>query len=197
MCLPVKFGYRMEIYVIRHTRVVANSDVCYGQSDVPLADTFLSEAEAYKKKLPNDFDAVFSSPSSRCQMLADFLLFQPTLYENALLEMNFGEWEGKKWTDIAPTELDNWMKNFVSIRTPHGESLSEVFARVKSFLDKLREASYQKVLFITHAGVIRCIWAYLLEIPLRNIFKISIGYGEVFVVELGKTFSLDKIRQAM
>ena len=52
----------MKIYIVRHTAVGVNG-VCYGQTDVPLKETFESEAEVVKQKLQDlQFDAVFSSP---------------------------------------------------------------------------------------------------------------------------------------
>ncbi|NJL77227.1 MAG: hypothetical protein HC892_21620 [Saprospiraceae bacterium] len=54
----------------------------------------------------------------------------------------------------------------------------------------------RKVLIITHAGVIRCLWAYLLDIPLQNIFKIPVGYNEIFVCKLGKERMYDSIKMA-
>ena len=64
----------MEIILIRHTRVGIEKGTCYGWSDVPLADTFETEALATKRQLETfgTFDAVFSSPLSRARKLADF-----------------------------------------------------------------------------------------------------------------------------
>ena len=65
------------------------------------------------------------------------------------------------------------MADFVNVKTPNGENLLELAERVKLFLDELRNQQHNKVLLITHSGVIRCIWSYLLEIPLQNIFKFN------------------------
>ncbi len=174
----------MEIYVIRHTQVAVGKDVCYGQSDVPLADSFLEEVVALKEKLPTDIELVFSSPMPRCQNLVRALGYKNARLESALQEMNFGDWEGKKWNDLPAEPLRLWMENFVETKTPNGENLAELFERVATFIDDLAEQPPAKVLLVTHAGVIRCLWAYLLEIPLENIFKIPIAYGEIFSFDL-------------
>ena len=173
----------MEIFVIRHTQV-AVKNICYGQTNVPLADTFAEEAAKYKNDLPDNFDAVFCSPSARCKELSKTLNYGNVIFENAIIEMNFGDWEGKKWNDIEQAQLDVWMNNFVSEKPPNGENLLELFERVKLFLDNLRQQKFDQVLLITHAGVIRCIWAYILEIPLQNIFKLPVGHGEIFICNL-------------
>ncbi len=183
----------MEVYVVRHTAVEVEKDLCYGQMEVPLADTFAEEARFLQSKLPDNFDAIYCSPLMRCQRLAQQLSYKNIFYETAITEMNFGKWEGKKWNDINQEELHKWMENFVDIPTPKGESLSGLYQRVSNFMNDLRKKEYGKVLIITHAGVIRCLWAYLLEIPLYNIFKIPVAYGEIFAFSLGKISKNDRI----
>jgi len=185
----------MEVYVIRHTPVAIGKDICYGQSNIPLADTFLQDIKHFKNELPNDFDAVYCSPLNRCKNLAEALELENIFYENALMEMNFGDWENKKWNDINQDELNSWMKDFINVKTPNGENLLELFDRVKTFIDYLRTKKHKKVLIITHAGVIRCLWAYLLNISLQNIFKIPVGYNEIFIFNLTSNSITDSIMQ--
>ncbi len=196
MRLPFNFCGFMEIFVIRHTQV-AVKNTCYGQSNVSLADTFTAEVAQYKNDLPDGFDAVFCSPLERCRDLSNALNFDNIIFENTLMEMNFGDWEGKKWNDIEQAKLDVWMNDFVSEKTPNGENLLELFERVKLFLDNLRQQKFDKVLLITHAGVIRCLWAYLLEIPLQNIFKLPVGHNEIFICNLMTDKSFDSITRKM
>lgn len=185
----------MEVYVIRHTPVAVGKDTCYGQSDVSLAESFPKDVTYYETQLPSDFDVVCCSPLKRCTDLASALKFQNIRIENALLEMNFGDWENKKWEDLNVAELNNWMADFVNVKTPNGENLVELAERVKLFLDELRNQQYKKVLLITHSGVIRCIWAYLLEIPLQNIFKLNVDYFQVLLFNLQGEKQLDSIKR--
>ena len=185
----------MEIYVIRHTHVVVGKDTCYGQSDVELAATFNEEAAQYKSQLPIDIDAVYCSPLLRCTELAKSLNFGNVQTESALLEMNFGTWEGQKWNDIDQTELNHWMADFVNVKTPNGENLQQLSERINQFMDKLRMRDHEKVLLVTHAGAIRCIWAYILNIPLDNIFKLPVDYEEILQFKLGKNKNFDAIKR--
>lgn len=185
----------MEIYIIRHTPVLAGKNICYGQSDLPVAETFLQDVQQFKSKLPANFDRVFSSPLQRCVKLANALELDNVLLDNALMEMNFGDWENKNWDDLDQDDLNRWMADFVNVKTPGGESLIELYERVKFFLDNLRLQPHKKVLLISHAGVIRCIWAYLLAIPLQHIFKIPVNYMETFVFNLKVTADLDSIKK--
>lgn len=184
----------MEIYVIRHTKV-ARKDICYGQINVPLADSFLEEVAQFKNELPTDFEAIFCSPLLRCKNLAEELHFDNIIFENALMEINFGEWEGQTWNEIDQDKLNIWMQDFANEKPPQGENLLELFERVSLFLEKCRKMSHKKILLITHSGVIRCIWAYLLEIPLQNIFKIPVGHQEIFAFNLTSQKQTDSIKQ--
>lgn len=185
----------MEIHVIRHTAVATGTDICYGQSHVPLADSFPKDVEILEKKLTGNFDAVYCSPAQRCADLAHALKFEGIIFENALVELNFGDWEHKKWDEIEQSELNNWMADFVHVKTPNGENLLELFERVQGFINQLRQRKHKKILLITHAGVIRCLWAYILDMPLQNIFKIPVDHHEVFICSLSKSRITDSIRQ--
>ncbi len=182
----------MEIYVIRHTQV-ASKGLCYGQSDVVLAESFLEEAEAIRAELPTDFDRVYSSPTERCRQLSEALNLGTVEYERKLMEMNFGDWEGKAWNELDQESLNIWMNDFVNTQPPNAESLSIVYKRVATFMEHLRKEKFSKVLLVTHAGVIRCLWAYLLGVPLHNIFKLPVGYQEVLIFSLNEDISFDRM----
>jgi alpha-ribazole phosphatase len=187
----------MQIFVIRHTKVQVGNETCYGQTNVALADSFLEEVEAVKEKLPTDFDAVYSSPLDRCKMLSTALKLKDIQNDKRLIEFNFGDWENKLWNDLDQTALNNWMQDFVNIPAPNGENVLAFYERVSSFLDEIRNKEYKNVLLITHSGVIRCIWSYLLEMPLKNMFKIPVGFGEILVFNLGNDKVLDAVKQKM
>ena len=155
-----------------------DSGRCYGQSEVTLSGSFDSELARLSSKLSAPHGAVYSSPAERCSHLAQ--QFSDSIEtDERLLEYNFGDWEMKRWGDIDAAALDPWMQDFVNLSPPNGESLVQMYARVAEFMNQLRERNHHRCLIVTHAGVIRCIWAYLLNIPLGDIFKLNVGYGEV------------------
>jgi len=184
----------MEIYIIRHTKVAVEKGICYGQTDVALADSFQEELAVLKNQLPNDFDQVFSSPLSRCKILAEPFSSE-IIYDDRLKEMYFGDWELQSWNDIPTGEIQPWYDDFVSVSTPNGENFEGLYHRYTSFLEELRTKDYKKVLIVTHGGIIRSTWTYLLDIPLRNAFKIPIDFGEVFHFHLGEKKEEDYIIQ--
>jgi len=168
----------MEIYLIRHTTPAVEKGICYGQSDIPLADSFQNEAAKLLEYLPKDFDAIYSSPLSRCHILAASIATNLKT-DNRLCELNFGDWEMKKWDAINQAELNHWMQDFVNVKVPNGENLIELNHRVNHFADEMIKTDLSKVGVVTHAGVIRCFVSRILEIPLKNVFKIPVDYSSV------------------
>ena len=173
----------MDIYLIRHTQTDTLKGLCYGQSDVALADTFLEEARILQRKLPelkadNQF---FSSPLMRCVKLAEMLSDKVTI-DDRLSELNFGDWESISFDDIDADHLQQWTDNFVHTSPPNGESFTALCERVGSFWLDLVQGIFpatEQVLVITHAGVIRALLTYLLKLPPVNAFQFKVDLGSV------------------
>ena len=183
----------MELAVIRHTRLAIDAGRCYGQSEIKLADSFDSELASFCARLKAPYAAVYSSPLQRCTQLAR--QFSESIEtDERLLEYHFGDWEMTRWDDIESAVLDPWMQDFVNVSAPNGESLVQMYARVAAFMEALRGSEHPNCLIVTHGGVIRCIWAYLLHIPLEQIFKLEVGYGEVLNCRLAVNPEEDVIR---
>lgn len=175
----------MEVYVIRHARVKTEEGICYGQSDIALRENYSSELKRIQLRVPKNFDLIISSPLQRCiQTACHFSTNFQT--DTRLMEMNFGEWEMKKWENLPEKELLFWTENYVNHAPPKGETLQDVYQRASDFLDSLRNCGHSKVLLVTHSGMIRCFWTYLLQIPLSHTFRIPVGYEEVFHFTLGQ-----------
>lgn len=167
----------MEIYIVRHT-AVAVQGICYGQTDVPLKDTFELEAEIVKNKLNNlSYDAVFSSPISRCAKLAKYCGYEKDmqLYDR-LKELHFGDWEMQRWDDL---DMKEWENDWVNNPTPNGESFQQMYNRVTSFFDELKSKDYRSVLVFTHGGVINCARVYFGQTTLNSAFEKLADYGEI------------------
>lgn len=184
----------MEIYLIRHTAPLIEQGICYGQSDIPLAGTFESEKKLLLTNLPQQLDAVYSSPLSRCLQFAQCLVSAPSVItDNRLLEMNFGDWELKKWNDLEEGLLNAWMNDFVETRVPNGENFIALYTRIQDFIHELIEKEYMKIAIVTHAGVIRCFIAYLLDLALTNAFKIQLAYSSITKIHLQKDGCMNSI----
>jgi len=182
----------MEIHLIRHTAVENPENLCYGFTEMPLRKDYSDDFKALE--IDNDYDIVASSPSERCCLLADYFKLDYQTDER-LREMNFGNWEMKKWTDIPEEEINPWYKDFINVKAAGGENLVEMQTRVLNFWNELiQKNDVNKVLIITHAGVIRLILQSVLQFPLENMFIVQIDYGKKVIVNLDKgIFSVKKM----
>lgn len=177
----------MEIYLVRHTETICEKGICYGQSDVNLAEPFEAVFENILSQLPNDA-IIFSSPLKRCVTLAKYIQdnIKSISYEEdkRLMEMNFGDWEMKNWNNIPQEQLDPWMEDFVNIRVSNGESFVELHERVSDFLlEKKSKKTNFPVIIVTHAGIIRSFLCHHTSLPLKDAFQNNAAFGEVIKID--------------
>ena len=96
----------MNIYLIRHTKPAVESKICYGQTDLPVDASFPQELARIKSIIPQKFDVIFTSPLQRCKTLAHNLNADRIIEDNDLMEINFGDWEMKPYTEITFNEFE-------------------------------------------------------------------------------------------
>lgn len=177
----------MKLICIRHTKTAMPAGTCYGQSDVPLADSYLEEKQLIEKQLtPHRFCKVYCSPLNRCSLLARQLFPRENVVSDGrLMELNFGEWELQHWDEISKTpHAKVWFEDFVYTQCPQGESFSEQILRTQKFLEELRQKNFKQVAIITHGGTIRAIHSLLNKIPPHEAFNLKVDYGEVLSFEM-------------
>ncbi|WP_026995117.1 alpha-ribazole phosphatase [Flectobacillus major] len=173
----------MEIYLVRHTRVDVAKGICYGKSDVGLATSFEQDIQQVKQKISSELShyLVHSSPLQRCKLLAEALneSDESILFDARWQEMDFGDWELKLWNDIPTDESHEWMQDFVNMPAPNGESFIRMAARVQSVWEDLLRQDSEKQVVVCHGGVVRLILCLVLDLDLKNAFKIEIDYGSI------------------
>lgn len=174
----------MSIYLIRHTTPLIEKGLCYGQLDIDVTDSFPEEAELIKNALPEEIEQVYSSPLIRCHKLAGYLFpgHEISLEPN-LMELACGEWEGIHWDAIPSEVIDPWMKDFVNVCIPGGESYVQMHKRVTECFTRIAEGP-KPVAIVTHGGVIRSILAHITKTPLADSFgAFKITYGCVMQLQ--------------
>jgi alpha-ribazole phosphatase len=174
----------MSIYLIRHTTPLIEKGLCYGQLDIDVTDSFLQEAEQIKSALPSTIEQVYSSPLIRCHKLAQYLFpGQEISIEPNLMELACGEWEGIHWDAIPAEVIDPWMKDFVNVCIPGGESYVQMHKRVTECFNRIAEGP-KPVAIVTHGGVIRSILSHITKTPLADSFgAFKISYGCVMQLQ--------------
>ncbi|MCD8297769.1 MAG: alpha-ribazole phosphatase [Prevotella sp.] len=170
----------MDVILIRHTSVGVPQGMCYGWSDVPVADTFEQEAAITKKNLEGyTFDKVFSSPLTRARKLAEYCGFPHPVIDERLKEMSMGDWEMQLFNEIQDDNLQRWYDDYMHVATTNGESFPVLYNRVASFLDELKTHSYQCVAIFAHGGVLVCAGIYGKLFPPKDCFNNLVSFGGI------------------
>ena len=172
--------------LIRHTAPQIAPGICYGQLDMDVAKSFVAEAADISNWLP-PIELVITSPLLRTRRLAEYLAAEHgcELHSSArLMEMSFGDWEGRAWNDIARSEIDAWSADILHYTPPNGESALQMMMRVQSMMQDLAQLPQQHIAVVAHGGSIRAVLALLASIPLSHTLKWQIEYGAVISTRL-------------
>ncbi len=170
----------MELYLVRHIKPDFPEGTNYGQTDVQLPDGYDMQHQEIIRLLPTAYDVVYSSPLSRCRLFAQAITADHVT-DDRLMELHFGDWEGKKWDDINREELDPWMADYINLAPPNGESLLTLVNRFSTFIRELQAKQYQRALIITHAGIILSAMHLFNGIPLNQVMMEKVDYGGIYI----------------
>ena len=152
-----------RLWLVRHAQPLIAPGVCYGRLDVPADDAASRQAaQSLRLALPHEYEA-WHSPLQRCKQLERHLRAQPPVFtstpEPRLMELDFGRWEGLGWEQIGKSAVDAWSRDLAGHAPGGGEPLRSMLARVHDALRTMarRGAGAPDMVWITHAGVIRCV----------------------------------------
>lgn len=178
-------------YLLRHAHSQANSEgILAGQlADVHLSQIGRKQAAALST-IGLTFDLVISSPLERCMETVQPLMKKirkPIVQDSSFIEMNYGEWSGKKLKSLARKR--DWIK--VKTRPsrfmfPNGESFSTAEIRVVKGLNRLsRKYPKKNILLVSHGDIIKMAVNATLELPLDRFQRIIVDPASISVIEWG------------
>lgn len=147
-------------YLARHPETDWNQQKRYqGWRDIPLSQRGEEQCQRLIEQLGQltDIDFVLSSDLGRCLAVACPVakkLNKPLYVMPELRELDFGEWEGLTFGEIAeryPEEQAKWLDNPHAVAPPGGETLRQMQERIRRAL-----ATYEQdnVIIVTHGGVL-------------------------------------------
>ncbi|MDQ3232867.1 MAG: histidine phosphatase family protein [Pseudobdellovibrionaceae bacterium] len=171
---------KRRLVALRHTPVAVSPGLCYGQIDVPLADTYGDDLRSVQEILPGrSYARVISSPLQRCYRLATDLQVGAVEKDPRLMELSFGHWEGQLWDDIPRVISEYWTEDVVRRSPPAGESFLQIIARVQALLqDPDLWSAGENLLLVTHAGVIRALHHILTGEDYDSCLRLPVRFGE-------------------
>lgn len=143
-----------RLILLRHPTPRVAPGTCYGRTDMPLAHDDAQELPRILAALPA-FDHLISSPLQRCRVLAEAISERTGKIagiQSPWIEMDFGAWEGKAWSDLPRADLDQWADDFLHYRGHGGESVAQLRDRVATAMSALPKGD---CLVVTHMGAIK------------------------------------------
>lgn len=174
----------MVLILVRHTTPLITPGACYGRTDVDVTDTFDVEAANVAAAMTG-LVRIVTSPLKRCAKLADYLSKQtgaPVEQDRRLVEMDFGTWEGRLWSEIPKHELDEWADDFLNARPHGGENVAGLRRRTLKALSAI-ETLRGPTVVVTHSGVIR---AALSQGDTADDFSANVPFGGIVQFETSK-----------
>jgi alpha-ribazole phosphatase len=179
----------LDIFLIRHSKPLIEAGTCYGQLDCPVCDDYpLQLAKVSDYFSDKKINAIYSSPLIRCRKLAEdlakSLINKPIIYMDGFKEIHFGEWEGKRWDDIPRDKIDEWNEDRLHFQFPEGETPHQFHLRVYQAWSELitsasNIASPQKIVLVTHSGVIGSLLCRHFNIALENVTELKVHYASI------------------
>ena len=169
---------------LRHGETTAGH--CYlGVTDAALTRQGLAQMElAVQGVNVDDYDLIVSSPLQRCTEFSHLWAgAAPHLsISSEIREFNFGDWDGltaemimRRW----PGQLEQFWQDPLSISPPRGESLRNFFARISKALEAIQALDNDRVLLVTHGGVIKAMHCLIHNKPPSEMFAVEVKHGSL------------------
>lgn len=162
-----------------------------GGDNPPLSDEGLAQARAaaeWLAGLGDRVDGVVASPVRRTLETAAVVasaLGHEVEEEPGFAEMEFGEWDGLTFLEVAERDqagLDAWLGS-LEVPPPGGESFRQVEARVLEGLDRvLASHAGRTVVVVSHVTPIKTLVAHAMGAPLESVFRMELSPASVSVI---------------
>ncbi|XP_038706997.1 6-phosphofructo-2-kinase/fructose-2,6-bisphosphatase-like isoform X1 [Tripterygium wilfordii] len=162
-------------------------------------DSVLSDAgEIYAKKLAHFVEkrlkseraaSIWTSTLQRTILTASPIVALPKIQWRALDEINAGVFDGMTYEEMKknmPEEYESRKKDKLRYRYPRGESYLDVIQRLEPVIIEL-ERQRAPVVVISHQAVLRALYAYFADRPLKEIPHIEVPLHTIIEIQMGVT----------
>lgn len=151
-----------EFTVVRHGQTIANkTGTLQGQTDTPLDDTGIAQAQAAADALKNaHFDVILSSDLGRAMAtaaeIAKYHHGVTVIPDQGLREWDLGDLQGKTYAELNekyPEVMAAFKSPENSVVIPGGENFADFQKRISAALERIAaEYPGKKILLVSHGG---------------------------------------------
>jgi len=188
------------IVLVRHGQTAANAGArLQGRSDLPLSELGIAQSTELASALAScGATRVVSSPLERARATAAPIaaaLGAEVEIEEDLIELDYGEWDGRALTDVTPHDWASWRAD-PNFAPPGGESLAAVRARVERWLRR-ELAGLEDVVAVSHVSPIKAAvcaalgvddnagWRMFLDVA--SVSRLALRQGAVVLASFNET----------
>ena len=186
---------RTRLILVRHGETQLSAERRFsGRGDPPLTPRGQAQALAVAARiatlLGDESARVVSSPLRRARATAEEIarIVGAGHVEviDALVECDFGEWEGHTFAEVRdawPDQLDAWLASS-AVAPPGGESIDAVAARIRSAVGKLRtDYTGQTVVVVGHVTGIKLVLQDALDAGPAFLHRMHLDPAGVSIVD--------------
>ena len=176
------------ILAARHPRPLPGARLCYGRTDVALAEPAETGADKLMTLLDEPIDRIVSSPLQRALFVAQIIATRTGAVLHAddrLTDQDYGHWEGQPWASLPRAETIAWEADPVNVAPGGGESGAAMARRLRHAWTRLA-SSEDTTLILTHAGPIQCLLHIATGLKLTDALARSIPYGAIIRLDAAR-----------
>lgn len=179
----------MDIILIRHGESEDNVRKVFSRDSTVLTENGIRQIEKTREKLQHyNFSKVYVSPLQRTIQTLHHLGLEGQ-EEKMVREMNFGIFTGLTFDEYKkkyPRETENWMSDSFNYTIPQGESISDTYKRVESFLEQVMERG-EDALIVTHEGIIRLACSWVIG-SVDHFFRFRADNGSITIISADEEY---------
>lgn len=180
------------VLFVRHGKTPTTGSVLPGRApNLHLAEEGVTQAERAAERIAplgkKRVAAVYASPMERTQETAAPIaaaLGREVLTADGLIEADFGDWTGRKLSDLRKLKAWSQVQNYPSgFRFPNGESFAEMQTRMVGQVNDLVAAHPGKtIVAVSHADTIKAAVAAATGTHLDQFQRIVIGQCSITAI---------------
>lgn len=185
----------VRIIYVRHAESLWNPIGRYqGKLDPELSEKGHKQAERLAEALEKyNPTALYSSPLKRTYMTAEYIskkLNLPINVDEDIIEIDHGDWSGMLVEEVKekyPDMFHDWIYHPETVKFPNGESLLDVYERVKRFQERMLEKhDGETIIAVSHTVPIRASLVAGLDLDLKKFWSFGCDNASYSILDFDK-----------